>query len=601
MEINLDNLENTSLELDPALEPKVVPNINAKLDNLESDKLDTEKAYEETAKENPDRVADVINIQEKTGEPSSFVEKNLDTLKPLSNAPARKYWEDLEQRYPGTTKWLGNPQNMALAKDDIDAMSKVEDSAKEASISSLIYNAGITGAINLEAGILRVPAFLQDFATLTPNILANMAGREDLQITTKDAFGFKGLEESAQWWEEQAKKFSLPELDSSITELAGRGEYKKAGRTLLAQVVANAPQQIPLLLTMASGYGAVGLAGMGLLSAGQANKEGKESGQIKSTINATAHGAFEVLFEKLGTGTVFKSIEKNLAKTMSKDSASKVAKDFAKYLFLYSGGEGLEEVGTSLAQDVSSAVTGVDENATEGMLRRAIDAGLVGWGSGITMTAPGAMISGIQRGQRLKQVKNTKNTYLSLGKSIEATKLRERLPSKSRDFVDNIVKGTEVENVYIDPEATDKFFQSQDQSAEEAFRELGLEKEYEESKRTGGPIKVPLADWANKFIGTDIYTGLSGDISFSQNDLTFNQVEASKKEASDIIQKEIDTVEDKEKLAEYEKIALKHYQEQLSKATGLPSGLKAQYKDQLALASRVASVQAITFGSWCQV
>lgn len=73
----------------------------------------------------PDRQADVIRLSRELKVPSSFVERRYDELK-VKTEPHRFPQEKVEQGSPGLSRFMQNPENSKLVKDDAVPLSIVE-------------------------------------------------------------------------------------------------------------------------------------------------------------------------------------------------------------------------------------------------------------------------------------------------------------------------------------------------------------------------------------------------------------------------------------------------------------------------------------------
>ena len=92
-----------------------------------------ENTYRQVIDVDPEQAGQVVNLSSKLGESPSFVAENLDAVKKADAAPASDYFKDVEARYPVTTKFLAQPQQMAVAKDDIPNVVEHENLFQSAS------------------------------------------------------------------------------------------------------------------------------------------------------------------------------------------------------------------------------------------------------------------------------------------------------------------------------------------------------------------------------------------------------------------------------------------------------------------------------------
>lgn len=479
------------------------------------------------SKSEPDRHAQVLALSEKTKLPPSLVERNFDELAKKQSSASFNY-DRLIDESPGLSNWLQNPDNAAVAKDDIESLKKIEEPVHEYSAMSSMFNSLMSGFDRMNSNLAKAPALVYDAFAIPQNLVAKYADIPELQAKSPD---WLMNNPAAKYYDELAKEHAAlsPDLNASITEEIGKGNYAKAGRALAVNFVVNAPNQAAIIAMSLMGAPNAGLGFAGVTTAADANAEARAAGADPGmgALNAVTKGTIEAVFENLGTLGVLRHWESAIAKSYGKGISREVMKDFAKTIAYSVAAEGNEEGLTSIAQDFSDYITGVNPDALKGIGQRAADAAIVGGFSGGSMTS--VMAGGghaIARHQEVKHASMLRDTYLAMGEGAEASKLRERLPQKQREFVENIVKDSPVENIFIPIDAAEEYFQSKGTSAAAAMQQIGATQSYEEAKQTGGDIKIPLAQWVDKVVGTEHYQGLANDIKFSPEGMTYNQAVA---------------------------------------------------------------------------
>lgn len=503
-----------------------------------------------------DAAARILRLQAKTGLPEDVVERNADLIE---KETAKQDFDPkaFRETSPMVAEWMAkSPNNAAAARNDRDALAKVEKDTRDYLSLSDLYDSLDVGVTKVGAMLHRVPGLVVDFANIPMNQTARMMDDWGLSNIIPKALNAAGLTDikipegpnynkAPEWMinnrftealDERARMVAPPITPSVGAEIA-RGDWRRAGVGLVHQFVQSAPQQAALLVGMVSGYGIPALIGTGIVTAAEKNAEGRN---IPEGVNSPAPdvvatdavnvGAIEALFENLGTFGILKSWEGAIANQWGKQVSTEVFKDFGKTLFYSAAAEGNEEFWTSIAQDFTDYVTGVNPLAMSGALQRAIDAGLVGSFSGVGLTSPSGIASGVIRQQQVRRAQQTKELYTALGSTWEGMEIRQRLPEAHREIVDKIVKDGPVENIFINPQALEQYFQGKNQNPVTVMQSLGVLDAYEEAKATGGDIKIPLATWADKVVGTEHYQGLADDVKFSPSDLSLNELKAQKAE-----------------------------------------------------------------------
>lgn len=469
----------------------------------------------------PDQHAKVLTLSGKTGIPSDLIEQDYHALE-RDHVRESVNYDSLIEGAPRTAKWLANPDNAAVAHDDIDSLSKVESNVKEHGLLSNMYSALNSGLANLYSSAAKVPALAYDVAALPQNIIADKLDLPSLKTQSPEWLRNNPI---SKYYDNAAQAFHVPEMDKSITGEIGKGNYAQAGRTMAIQFVANAPQQAAIIAATLSGFGVPALVGAGVTTAATENADAKAKGAdpVAGTLNALTHGTIEAGFESIGTFGILKKWEGIIAKEYGKQVSGQIFKDFAKTLTYSVAAEGNEEFWTSVAQDFSSYITGVNPDALKGVGQRALDAGIIGAASGGVMTGPSAIGSGLVRGAQARESSLARDFITAFGNSVEAMKLRKRLPEAQRQYIESVTKDSQVENVLVPVEAMEEYFQSKNIVSAAVMQDMGTLESYNQAKATNGNVEIPLATWAEKIVGTEHHQGLLNDIKFNPDALTVNE------------------------------------------------------------------------------
>ena len=85
------------------------------------------QAFKRTGNMAPDQVAEVRTLAKQTSLPEPFVQANLAQVREIAKYPDPDVPE-LTRTNPGTALFLSDPANMALAKDDVAGLKRLEDS-----------------------------------------------------------------------------------------------------------------------------------------------------------------------------------------------------------------------------------------------------------------------------------------------------------------------------------------------------------------------------------------------------------------------------------------------------------------------------------------
>jgi len=479
-----------------------------------------------TADTQPDRFAEVLKLSKRYKLAPELAERNYDELKKHSEAEAVQPGRMASERQ-SLSEWLANPENMGVAKDDLDHVNDLNDTLEEHGLLDSMYTALDSGAARMNSNLLKTPAFVLDaYNNYLVNPLNRALGYGDVQSP-------EWLRKNAatEYYDKASEAYTsqLPEMNTSIIDEIGKGNFAKAGRALAIQFTANAPQQALTAAFAAAGMPYVGLGLAGATTAADVNARGREAGQDPTSAvnNAILQGSAEMLFESLGTIPLIKKWEAVITKQHGKDVWHSVAKDFTKTLAASVAQEGSEEMATQAVQDMSDYTTGANPDLT---LKQSFEnignAGVIGGFSGGAMTAPVGMIGGYARLHQMNESKRSVDFMTALGEKTQESKLRKRLPEAHKNLVEKLTKDGPVENILMPVEAVQEYFQSKNLDSVQEMQKLGLTKEFSEAVATGSDVKVPLATWLQSAVDTEHFNGLKNDIKFKPDSLTANEAKA---------------------------------------------------------------------------
>lgn len=192
-----------------------------------------------------------------------------------------------------------------------------------------------------------------------------------------------------------------------FTDLWKEGNYMGAIGDIALQGVESLPMSIGAMAATIAGAPATGLAGIGSIVASQKyddlDQDNPNMGEFAKVSNAILTGTAESLSEMLGAG-VSKAWMSTLFKTLGKEKAQEAIKrgimgkmqEFYKKfgMFFEPVNEGIEEVSSTLAENITDKITGADpeRDLTDGVLQSFV----YGMGGGAYFTGAGALAKGAQ-------------------------------------------------------------------------------------------------------------------------------------------------------------------------------------------------------------
>lgn len=396
------------------------------------------------ADKDPDQHAKVLTLAEKYGSRSDFIEENYDIVRKQNEKNLLD--EQAFASGPKLKSFIANPDNMAVSKDDLDILNKIEGTVDNHSLANDAWKALQVGGLNLNSMLAKTPGYLAN-ALLIPENIYHKYNNEPQKY-------FKIENDLSKRYDDAAANLSaqIPDLNNSAFEQLGNADFKGAAKTAILQFVSNAPVQMGLIASMMTGVGEAGLVAAGVTAAaakGDAlQKQGVEP--LQGTAVAGVNGLIEASFESIGTMGLLKSWEQSAIKNFGKQGGKEFVLNFGKQLFHTTFGEGTEEAATSFAQDFVDYSTGVNPDAMKGSIERSFNAGLIGGLSGGLMTSPSGFGLSVAKSRQLYQIKQTQAFYEDLGKFATDSKLRVRAPEKFRELVARLTKDGPVEKTYID-------------------------------------------------------------------------------------------------------------------------------------------------------
>lgn len=552
----------------PVAPPPIDQEINlpVKAPQLEGD-------YYQAIKHDPDRAAKIYGLMQKLNQPAAFIDNNLEAMEKVANAPDPSFFVELEKNYPGTSKWLKNPKNLATSHDEMKALSDIENQVQDYGFFHKAWRTLGSGTASALSDVAKVPGHLgasfveayNSFNTGAKELRAD--GRNPGLISSnplaryfsEDREPLNKIPDSvinnpvSEHFKAQAKRLSPEEAKGSIYTELSNGNIGEAARVAFFSAIQSAPQTLGIIAASASGAPLLGLLAMGETSAAGKYAESKDKPGVSNKtalLNSYIHGGAEAAFEQVGTLSIVKSggpaikqfftqltdtlgifkhggpIFKQFGEKPWKEATTALIKLFAKNGFW----EGAEEVGTGAVQDVSDYLMGINPNALDGFFEKRINEFAVGALSSTMYITPAAIATHAEIKQKIEGVKKATEFYTAVGNGVDNLKLTERSKEQLKEYIEHVTDGTPVTDVHIPAEKFDEYFQDK---ADDAAKELGVEKELEEARTRGegASVKIPYATFLQKFSGTEHIAALARDVKFDADGHTPNEIDKVVEEA----------------------------------------------------------------------
>ena len=497
------------------------------LDALLAPDVPLDAAVENAVRNDPDVAAQNQKSSAKTGMPVEGVRANPKAVEQVIRR--QSILETLSDGHPITEEFMRKPDNVDVAHDDTENLSKLEDTAKELSF---------TGAF--ERGV----SLLWEFGYRTLEAIGEAVDAEELEAFAQEQAEISAAE-ARVGGEKQRFQDINGDLDKFFTWLKQTGG-----------------EQIPLMAPSIAGslaLGAVGTAilpGVGTVIGGILGAfipsfilgVGETQSAIKSkdiTVEAPgmAFGAGALIgaLDSLLPGKV----GKELVKAFGVDVAEQVLKMTALRVAgrsVVAGARGMTVEGiTEAVQEVISEVAASQATDTEvdieGLKDQVIEAFAAGAFLGGGVSTVSSVTSDIIKARRNKQVLDQMDALMREGA------LNERAPDRQAQVVAEYIRSSGVEELFINADAILEFAQQHPDGIEAALSGLGLtETDFID---TTAPIGINVDNFANTVLASDGYDIIASHVKFFADGKTV--VEA----AQAVVDAEI-TEELEAELADYE-------------------------------------------------
>lgn len=451
---------------------------------------DLRSALAVAAQRQPDTEAQLQKLAGRTGVPVDAVRMQRPEVELHDKLEAFDY-ERVIKDSPKLSAWMAKPDNAALAQDDWQTLS-----AMERGITHIRDYAGALGGGVVGDAIGRT---LSGASTLLD------VGARAIDWPVRAAFGDRVAD--AFWYKPTALD-PFQSLKSTGQSLKAAGDWMKP------------PQERQTLGTdVAGGIGQIGgQIATHLLTAGtltvptllaqgadvMADKTAKDIADpaLKDTA-IIAGGAITAITEKYGLDKLLNRVPPEVKNRTLRFMADKVA----------AGGiEAGQEFAEDLLHDIARrTLTNKDAELLDGVGREMTAAGL---SAAIVRTALG--VKGHARAKEQEQF------VKALTDQAAESKLRERMPEKFREYLDQVTAGGPVENIFIPADQFATYYQSVGLDPAVEASKLGVQN-FAEARAAGTDVVIPMADFVTQLSGSDHLQGLWQDLRFSQAEMTLRE------------------------------------------------------------------------------
>tara|TARA_R110001599_G_scaffold171353_1_gene362442 strand:+ start:453971 stop:460450 length:6480 start_codon:yes stop_codon:yes gene_type:complete len=460
-------------------------------------KSDTEQslqgAFQSAADKNPDAEAKLQKLAERAGVPLDAARLDMPNIERQVSLQSIDY-KTLSTMYPSTSELLSDPNNAALAKDDVENISVLEDT----------LNFGINSFRSLASG---VPAFneglygqLQAGADVAATSVAPLVG--DSPDTNLFAYLSSQASKQRLVSKSEEKLWEGEQRGMGFTQKAALSGFKSLGSSLVT-----APAAI------LSGNPSLMLYPMAAQTFGQSYGQARDKGigLGKSLTFAASQGTIEFATERLPALALLKDV--GLRSNIFKTAYNQLAKEVRG-----------EQYATAL-QDLNEwAVLHPDKPFSSYLQERPSAAAQTLIATIVASGGQAGIANATDRLANGPREKRSMEVMTALRDGVTESKTFERAPQRIKDFIAKHTANGPLENIFIPAEQLNQYFQSVQIDPEVAASEMGA-KNYREAVAAGGDVVIPLADYVTATAKTPHFDGLMQDIRFSQGDMTAREAD----------------------------------------------------------------------------
>lgn len=516
-------------------------------------------SIDQAAGTNPDQFAEAFNLSQEEVLPVDTVERNMDDVKKRNQ---RKKIDNEYSTYlkdnPKLVEFLQVPENARLSYDEIDKLGFMERKFKT---FGKAFEQGVSTNI------------------LGRTYYGQQAGWSDFDISQKQIDNLDRILADAP--DEEFSSSWLYEGGKMLGQFADMGARSITAGTGAAGIAILAGQAGPQALTpeeaftaptafIAASTAAI-VADSYMINAAFTHRDltriEQERGEkfdplVKNGASALvglANAFLEFLGVKYATAPFRQAFKKFMAKEGTEilvdQTRAKAVKEFAKNYAKAVGAETTTEImqeGVSIfAEQVAQSISfdnfqnlTADPKQAEEALDRILQTGIsVFKGMALVGLAGPTANFTVDYGKARKAQKN-KDMMLALGEDAQSSKLLQRVPAKYREFI-AAAKG-QTENIYIDAEQFQTYFQSKGVDPNQVAAELGVDSQISEALSTGGDLVIPLENYAEKMAASEYHQELIPSLKFSPDDFTAAQADEFNASVQEVLQEQYQIAEQKQ-------------------------------------------------------
>jgi hypothetical protein len=402
--------------------------------------------------------------------------------------------------HPATSSLMADPEDAVRVKDDIEALKKVEDSAKNASfwqsasssvdtVQAFMYNGvEVLGQISGIEGLEIVGR--EGSEANIAQAEAAIKGRKQIQFTD-----IESLDDLRVWFIQSAGSQGVMMAPGAIGGMVGAGVGMLGGPF--------APVSVPLGVAIGTFIPSF------ILGVGETQQAIEEKGG-KAPLHAIGGGALIGTLDSMLPG----KIGSRIARAFGREAAEKVIKNVALRVGAKTlGGATLEGVTEAVQEGISEGAAALGTKTSVNLRDlglRMVNAFAVGMMMGGATSGATETAAGVVESRRAKARMD------KLDAAVKETKTAERNPDLSDQHKAEVIHEGGLDEVHVDAKSLLDAVSKSDLDSVETLGKLGVLDQMEEAIRTDGKVTLSGEAFATEILGKDIYQDVAVHMTFTK-------------------------------------------------------------------------------------
>ena len=488
----------------------------------------------------PERAAQIFDLQGRTGLPEEVIDADFDNIQAMTERG--QFDPDEYRRSPAWRSFASrNPYHLAIVKEDHEHLNRLERSWRSIAQS---WEMSFAQAERMAIGNQAMQA-----GGITPEQEERL---RELEVWNVDHdFNAPAEAKLFVWMGKQGAH-----LYGATVQGLERAQYTAPAGALVGAYMATpaAPVTVggSIPAGAAAGYGTGWTIGMGIGMAeyafehegGAAYLEYREMGfsHEDSVVAARMVGGVNAVLEAGGAGRILKKLPgvERLTNTIGdrltrdilsrptfREGMARFARDTSVTMAIEVGTEIAQESATMAGGEILRMTTeegrGMTALTFDEYARRVGDIAVETMKSTLLLAGSGPMVNLYSDSKRAHQAHQRQLAWQGFADASEGSDLRQRLPDKYREFVEEVAEG---DRVMIDAERFDTYWQTKGHDPTEMADRLGVDRdELSEARIDGGDITIPAGQFAEKIAPTEHMAGLGQDIKTSPEQMSYREAQ----------------------------------------------------------------------------